>query len=109
MDDLERYEFVVARGDPADEEQRGVSSIDDLGVCQKKTAKRSHASCIHDPRLSAKRTRRGSPLYSRKLHMRVRRASTSWVTSLTILALAFGAIVVNHFARRTFPDEEVIV
>jgi len=43
------------------------------------------------------------PLYSRKLHIRVRRARTSWVTSFTIFAFTFGAIVVNHFASRTFP------
>lgn len=36
--------------------------------------------------------------------MRVRRARTSCVTSLTILAFALGGIVVNHFARRTLPD-----
>ena len=35
--------------------------------------------------------------------MRVRRARTSCVTSLTILDLAFGGMVVNHFAKRTFP------
>lgn len=46
------------------------------------------------------------PLYSRKLHMRVRRARTSWVTSLTIFALALGGIVVNHFARRTLPRKD---
>lgn len=40
------------------------------------------------------------PLYSRKLHMRVRRARTSWETSLMILALSLGDKVVNHFARR---------
>jgi len=40
------------------------------------------------------------PLYSRKLHIRVRRARTSCVTSLTILALSFGESVVNHLARR---------
>lgn len=32
--------------------------------------------------------------------MRVRRDSTSWVTSLMIFALSFGERVVNHFARR---------
>jgi hypothetical protein len=32
--------------------------------------------------------------------MRVRRASTSCETSLTILAFSFGDRVVNHFARR---------
>jgi hypothetical protein len=40
------------------------------------------------------------PLYSRKLHMRVRLDSTSCVTSLMILALSFGERVVNHFASR---------
>ena len=32
--------------------------------------------------------------------MRVRRARTSWETSLTILAFSLGDRVVNHFARR---------
>lgn len=41
-----------------------------------------------------------APLYSRKLHMRVRRARTSCDTSLTILALSLGDSVVNHLARR---------
>jgi len=40
------------------------------------------------------------PLYSRKLHIRVRRDSTSCVTSLITLALSFGLSVVNHFASR---------
>ena len=40
------------------------------------------------------------PLYSRKLHMRVRRARTSCETSLMILALSLGERVVNHLARR---------
>lgn len=40
------------------------------------------------------------PLYSRKLHIRVRRARTSWDTSLTILAFSLGERVVNHLARR---------
>lgn len=39
--------------------------------------------------------------------MRVRRASTSWVTSFTILALVFGLRVVNHLARRTLPCREM--
>lgn len=41
-----------------------------------------------------------SPLYSMKLHMRVRRARTNCDTSLTILALSLGDSVVNHLARR---------
>lgn len=47
------------------------------------------------------------PLYSRKLHMRVRLESTSCVTSLMILALSFGDRVVNHFARR-WMEEDVV-
>ena len=43
------------------------------------------------------------PLYSKKLHMRVLRARTSCVTSLTIFAFAFCDIVIYHLARRTFP------
>lgn len=39
-------------------------------------------------------------MYSRKLHMRVRRARTSWETSLIILAFSLGERVVNHLARR---------
>lgn len=35
--------------------------------------------------------------------MRVRRARTSWVTSLTIFAFALGGMVVNHFASLTLP------
>ena len=35
--------------------------------------------------------------------MRVRRARTSCVTSLTILAFDLGGRVVNHFASRTLP------
>lgn len=33
VDDLECDELVVGRADPADEEQRGVSPVDDLCVC----------------------------------------------------------------------------
>lgn len=42
----------------------------------------------------------GRPLYSIKLHIRVRLLRTNCVTSLTILAFSFGERVVNHFARR---------
>lgn len=41
-----------------------------------------------------------APLYSRKLHMRVRRASTSCVTSRIILDFSFGLRVVNHLESR---------
>jgi hypothetical protein len=40
------------------------------------------------------------PLYSRKLHMRVLRASTSCETSLMIFAFSLGESVVNHLASR---------
>lgn len=43
-------------------------------------------------------------MYSKKLHMRVLRARTSWETSLTILAFSLGDNVVNHFARRCRGD-----
>lgn len=49
------------------------------------------------------------PLYSRKLHMRVRLARTSWETSLTILALSLGDRVVNHLARRWIFEEVRLV
>lgn len=45
-----------------------------------------------------------SPLYSRKLHILVRLASTSWVTSFTILFFVFAGRVWNHFASLTFPS-----
>ena len=43
---------------------------------------------------------RNLPLYSRKLHIRVRLASTSCETSLMILAFSLGERVVNHLASR---------
>lgn len=43
------------------------------------------------------------PLYSKKLHILTRRASTSWVASLTILFFSFVGMVTNHFVKRTFP------
>lgn len=50
-----------------------------------------------------------APLYSKKLHIRVLRASTSWETSLMILALSFGESVVNHFASRCVHDGQLLV
>ena len=43
------------------------------------------------------------PLYSKKLHIRVRRASTSCVTSFTTFAFCLAGRVENHFANLTFP------
>jgi hypothetical protein len=45
----------------------------------------------------------GSPLYSKKLHILVRLANTSCVTSLTILAFVLLGNVWNHLASLTFP------
>lgn len=39
--------------------------------------------------------------------MRCRRANTSWVTSLTILAFCLAGIVANHFANRTLLPAQV--
>jgi hypothetical protein len=50
--------------------------------------------------------RENPPLYSRKLHMRVRRARTSCETSLTIFAFSLGDSVENHFARRYKGERE---
>lgn len=47
-----------------------------------------------------KKKERKKPLYSRKLHIRVRRERTSCVTSFVTLVLSFGDNVVNHFASR---------
>jgi hypothetical protein len=88
MDDFERDQLIVGGVAAGDEEERGVSAVDNLGVCE----------FVSLARRGPCRTHR--PLYSRKLHMRVRRARTSCETSLTILALALGASVVNHWARR---------
>jgi hypothetical protein len=88
VDDFERDQLVILGGATGDEEQRGISAINDLGVCNELASQQD-----------VKSTKR-SPLYSRKLHIRVRLARTSWETSLTILALSLGDNVVNHLARR---------
>jgi hypothetical protein len=88
VDNLERDQLVVGRVAAGDEEERGIAAIYDLGVCIFVSLATSHPCRAH------------RPLYSKKLHMRVRRARTSCETSLTILALSLGASVVNHLARR---------
>lgn len=82
VDDLERDELVVLGADAAHEEQARVAAIHDLGVCGR--------CSLADERGRGGGARGGAPLYSRKLHMRVRRARTSWVTSFTILAVELG-------------------
>lgn len=93
VNDLERHELVVHGADARDEKERGVAPVHDLAICSPTEMVSRHEQLPE----------RCGPLYSRKLHMRVLRARTSWVTSLTILFLALGAIVVNHFASRTLP------
>jgi hypothetical protein len=88
VDDFESDQLVVRGVAAGDEEERGIAAINNLGVCGPVSAE--HGAVAADDQ----------PLYSRKLHMRVRRARTSWETSLTILALSLGARVVNHLARR---------
>lgn len=106
MHDLERDELIIHLSDPADEEEGGVAAVDDLRVwfSQHQYQHRSFQSLpLQMETKGWKENPQGAPLYSRKLHIRVRRASTSCVTSFTIFAFAFGGIVVNHFARRTLP------
>jgi hypothetical protein len=88
VDNFERDQLVVRGVAAGDEEERSIAAIYNLGVC----GSVSRAKCCL--------RRSHEPLYSKKLHMRVRRARTSCETSLTILALSLGASVVNHLARR---------
>ncbi|KAF5321096.1 hypothetical protein D9619_000776 [Psilocybe cf. subviscida] len=99
VDDLQRNQLVVVDADPAHEKQGRVASVHDLGVCV--AGSQMNASAQNQQVQSP--IDEIAPLYSRKLHILVRRASTSCVTSFTIFALVLGAIVMNHFARRTFP------
>ena len=84
MDNLQHHQLVVALTDSGYEEQRRISPVHNLRVCA------ARPGCLSEscPSFSYM-TAYSAPLYSRKLHMRVRRASTSWVTSFTIFALAF--------------------
>ena len=94
MDNLQSYQLIIRRPDTADEEQRGISAVYNLSICVACSFAIKFGSSFHTY----------TPLYSRKLHILVRRARTSCVTSFTILAFVFGAMVENHFARRTLPD-----
>lgn len=106
MDDFEGDELVVGRVGGGDEEEGGVAAVDDFGLCGIEGklvqvvlvggGKKCQGNCVGwwVPRED------DGPLYSRKLHMRALRASTSWETSLIILALSFGERVVNHLASR---------
>lgn len=68
MDDFEGDEFVIAVTDATDEKEGSVSPINDFGIYR------------HSINIALRTTKLGmtsEPLYSRKLHMRVRRARTS--------------------------------
>lgn len=94
MDDLQSHQLIIRGPDAADEEQRCISSVYNFRIyVYSLVSQQINGFWIQLP-----------PLYSRKLHILVRRASTSCVTSFTILTFVFGAIVVNHFASRTLPD-----
>lgn len=99
MYNFQRDQLVVSRRNGADEEQRGITSVNDLGVCVVRLQSTPHPSSTN-PTL---RISQNPPLYSRKLHILVRRASTSCVTSLTIFDFCLVGKVWNHLARRTFP------
>lgn len=90
MNDLESDELVVCRGAAGDEEERSISPIDHFGIWV--------GNISQD--LSSIFGSNRPPLYSRKLHMRVRLDRTSWETSLIIFAFSRGERVVNHFASR---------
>lgn len=107
VDDLERDELVICRIDPGDEEERCIAAINYFGVW----LVGSKFLVSENPQIKTQMTRHPAgerrelkPLYSRKLHIRVLRARTSAVMSLTILAFSFGDSVVNHFARRYNPS-----
>lgn len=98
MHDLERDELVVGAVAAGDEEEGRVAAVYYFGVCGGRGVRR-WAFEVRGLAGWSGRCRNG-PLYSRKLHMRFRRARTSCETSLMILALSFGESVVNHLARR---------
>lgn len=95
MHDLEGDQLVVGGGAAGDEEEGGIATVDDLGICRRGPVRGLDPGGRGQGGICS-----GIPLYSRKLHMRVRRDRTSWVTSLMILAFSLGDRVVNHLARR---------
>ena len=110
VDDFERDQLVIVRRAAGDEEEGCVAAIDDLCVCARMGGEgepvsrgtREREIMREDQELDRDggALKPPAPLYSRKLHMRVRRESTSCDTSLTILAFSLGESVENHFARR---------
>lgn len=90
--DFESDQFVVDRSAASDEEEGSITAIDHF--CLYEVVKN-----VSDQTQSRQIARRKQPLYSRKLHIRVRLDRTSWETSLMILAFSLGERVMNHFAN----------
>ena len=103
MDNLQSYKLIIRGPNTADKEQRGISSVYNLRIYDISMFVSTTPRSILDSVFHTY-----TPLYSRKLHILVRRARTSCVTSFTILALVFGAMVENHFASRTLPDGQTV-
>jgi hypothetical protein len=93
MYDFQRDQLVIRVGDRADEEEGCISTVDDLGIYDGPTLIDINPSASDQPGLRVDVELWDAPLYSKKLHILVRLASTSCVTSLTILALALGGRV----------------
>jgi hypothetical protein len=101
VDDLEGDQLVVGGVAASDEKQGGIASIDNLAVYwgrAVRTGSTSEQKMQRNGHCKDKESEHYAPLYSRKLHIRVRLDRTSCVTSLTIFAFSLGERVVNHFA-----------
>jgi hypothetical protein len=69
VNNFEGDQLVIVGGAAGDEKERGISAVDDLSICSEVSM-----SSLKQITKGAEGSR---PLYSRKLHMRVLRASTS--------------------------------
>lgn len=92
VDDFQSDELIVLRGTSSNEEERGITPVDYFRICRSVLAAGREMRATPCP-----------PLYSKKLHILVRRASTSCETSLMIFPFSFGESVVNHFASLCGP------
>lgn len=98
MDNLEGDELVIGVVRGGDEEEGSIATVDDFGVWREDGL--AHEGSEGDASQATPLESEYVPRYSKKLQLRVRRARTSCVTSLTIFALSLGDSVVNHLARR---------
>ena len=90
VDDLESDKLIVLLPNSGDEEQRGVSPVDQLRVCDHQPTRSA------SPRKPSDSPPMDLPLYSKKLHILVLLASTSWVTSFTILPAKRPGVVAER-------------